>query len=56
MEIFVNGDEYYFNKIYSRDMEIFDVYVSEHYAVLIGSETHKIIYHSIYNKFLTENE
>lgn len=47
--MFLNGEDYYLNKIYSRDMEIFDVYVGEYYALFIGDEVHRIIYHSIYN-------
>jgi len=37
-------------------MEIYDVYVGEYYAILIGSEVHRVIYHSIYNKFINVTE
>lgn len=30
-------------------MDIYDVYVGEYYAILIGAEIHKVIYHSVYN-------
>ncbi|CAD8200511.1 unnamed protein product [Paramecium octaurelia] len=56
LEVLVNEDSYYFNKIYSKDMDIFDVWVGEHVAILIGSEVHRVIYHSVFNKFVTESE
>ncbi|CAD8194816.1 unnamed protein product [Paramecium pentaurelia] len=56
LEVLVNEDSYYFNKIYSKDMDIFDVWVGEHIAILIGSEVHRVIYHSVYNKFISESE
>lgn len=56
LEVLVNEDSYYFNKIYSKDMDIFDVWVGEHVAILIGSEVHRVIYHSVFNKFITESE
>lgn len=34
-----------------KDDEVFDVYVGEYYAILIGARYHRVIYHSIYNKF-----
>lgn len=36
-------------------MTINDVNVFEHYAVLIGDDGHKIIFHSIYEGFLDES-
>ena len=37
-------------------MDIFDVWVGEHIAILIGSEVHRVIYHSVYNKFISDSE
>ena len=37
-------------------MDIFDVWVGEHFAILIGSEVHRVIYHSVYNKIIIESE
>lgn len=37
-------------------MDIFDVWVGEHFAILIGSDVHRVIYHSIFNKFSKEIE
>lgn len=36
-------------------MSITNVNVFEHYAVLVGEDGHKIVYHSIYNKFLNQS-
>ncbi|CAD8200861.1 unnamed protein product [Paramecium pentaurelia] len=54
IEVFLQDNDYYFNRIYSKDMDIFDVYMGEHYAILIGQEIHRVIYHSIYNKYLNK--
>lgn len=54
IEVFLEDNDYYFNRIYSKDMDIFDVYMGEHYAILIGLEIHRVIYHSIYNKYLNK--
>ncbi|CAD8070580.1 unnamed protein product [Paramecium sonneborni] len=54
IEVFLDNNDYYFNRIYSKDMDIFDVYMGEHYAILIGQEIHRVIYHSIYNKYLNK--
>ncbi|CAD8120159.1 unnamed protein product [Paramecium sonneborni] len=56
LEVLVDEDNYYFNKIYSKDMEIYDVWVGEHVAILIGEENHRVIYHSVYNKFKIDSE
>ncbi|CAD8095119.1 unnamed protein product [Paramecium primaurelia] len=56
LEVFSQEDTYYFNKIYSKDMDIYDVWVGEHFAILIGAEIHRVIYHSIYNKFIEQTE
>ncbi|CAD8153468.1 unnamed protein product [Paramecium octaurelia] len=54
VEIFVDFQtkSYYYNNLYIDEMIINNVNVFEHYAVLIGDDGHKIIYHSIYNKFI----
>jgi len=33
-------------------MHLFDVAMFDHYAVLIGYDAHKLIYHSIYKGFV----
>lgn len=33
-------------------MDIYDVWVGEHFAILIGAEIHRVIYHSVYKKFV----
>jgi len=43
------NNEYYFNRFYRNEMLLFDVVVFDTYALLIGDDAHKIIYHSIYN-------
>lgn len=54
LEIFVDfeAENYYINQVYSKDMDIYDVYVGKFYAILIGSDIHRVIYHSTYHKFL----
>ncbi|CAK56913.1 unnamed protein product (macronuclear) [Paramecium tetraurelia] len=54
IEVFLQSNDYYFNRIYSKDMDIFDVYMGEQYAILIGQEIHRVIYHSIYNKHMNK--
>ncbi|CAD8187306.1 unnamed protein product [Paramecium octaurelia] len=56
LEVLSEDDSYYFNKIYSKDMDIYDVWVGEHFAILIGAEIHRVIYHSVYNKFVEQTE
>lgn len=42
-------------RFYVDEMAIFDVKIFEHFAVLIGYDAHKVVYHSIYQgiHFLT---
>lgn len=56
VEIFIDYEikSYYYNNLYIDEMIINDVNVFEHYAVLIGDDGHKIIYHSIYNQFINQ--
>ena len=51
VEVFLNfnNNQYYFNRFYMDDMAIYDVKMYETFAVLIGYDAHKIVYHSIYN-------
>ncbi|CAD8186166.1 unnamed protein product [Paramecium octaurelia] len=57
IEVFVNQVtyDYYINNYFFDEMTINDVNVFQYYAVLIGDDGHKIIYHSIYQGFLNEN-
>ncbi|CAD8076971.1 unnamed protein product [Paramecium primaurelia] len=56
LEIFVNKQDtqYYINNHYFEDMIINDVSVLEQYAILIGNNKHKIVYHSIYSGFIEQ--
>lgn len=47
--------QYYFNNFYIDELTVNSVAVFEHYAVLIGEDAHKIVYHSIYNEFVNED-
>ncbi|CAK82973.1 unnamed protein product (macronuclear) [Paramecium tetraurelia] len=57
IEVFVNQVtyDYYINNYFFDEMTINDVNVFQYYAVLIGDDGHKIIYHSVYQGFLNEN-
>ncbi|CAD8183034.1 unnamed protein product [Paramecium octaurelia] len=57
IEVFVNQVtyDYYINNYFFDEMTINDVNVFQYYAVLIGDDGHKIIYHSIYQGFLNQN-
>ncbi|TNV75014.1 hypothetical protein FGO68_gene2284 [Halteria grandinella] len=57
VEVFINFElqQYYFNSLYLDEMSINSVNVFEHYAVLVGEDGHKIVYHSIYNKFINQS-
>lgn len=58
LEVFVDFEQqvYYFNRLYQEDMEIFDVKVQKHWAVLIGKDIHKVVYHSVYKSFVSSFE
>jgi hypothetical protein len=45
-----------FLRIYKEDMQLFDVEVQEHWAVLIGYDAHRIVYHSVYKGFISQFE
>mgnify|MGYP001810465304 CR=1 FL=1 len=47
--------KHYFNTYYIDEMTINDVSVFDHYAILVGEDGHKIVYHSIYNDFIDED-
>ncbi|KAM3145769.1 hypothetical protein pb186bvf_002064 [Paramecium bursaria] len=57
VEIFVDLEnrKHYFNTYYIDEMTINDVSVFDHYAILVGEDGHKIVYHSIYNDFIDED-
>lgn len=50
IEVFIDFERktYYFNRIFDDQMQLFDVVMFDHYAVLIGYDAHKLIYHSIF--------
>lgn len=50
VEVFVNLEDntYYFNRFYMDDMAIFDVYMWSNFAVLVGDDAHRVIFHSVY--------
>jgi hypothetical protein len=37
-------------------MQIYDVAIFETYAILIGYDAHKVVYHSVYHGFQQENQ
>lgn len=37
-------------------MQIFDIDVHEHWAILIGYDAHRVVYHSVYNKFIQDQD
>jgi hypothetical protein len=53
--VFVNihQRDYFYNTFYIDEMTINDVNVFKYYAVLIGDDGHKIVYHSIYSGTLS---
>lgn len=57
VEIFVDilTGNYYFNTYHIDELTINNVAVFQHYAILIGEDGHKIVYHSIYNEFIDES-
>lgn len=58
LEVFIDfqSGSYYFNKRYQQDMQIFDIDVHEHWAILIGYDAHRVVYHSVYNKFIQDQD
>ena len=50
VEVFINfaDNTYYFNRFYMDDMAIFDVYMWDNFAVLVGDDAHRVIFHSVY--------
>lgn len=43
---------YFFNRYYLDEMQLYDVEVFEDYAILIGYDAHKVVFHSVYNGFI----
>ena len=61
LEVFIDlstGD-YYLNKynnilhprLYTQDMQLMDIEVHDYWAILIGLDAHRVVYHSVYKGF-----
>lgn len=57
VEVFVNFNDgsYYFNRYYEDEMQLNDVIIFPQYAILVGYDAHKLIYHSIYTGFIDKS-
>jgi hypothetical protein len=54
IEVFVNftDQSYYVNRVFADELQFYDVKMYPEYAILIGNDAHKLIYHSIYSAFI----
>jgi hypothetical protein len=57
VEVFVNvsSKQFYFNRYYMDEMQIYDVAIYETYAILIGYDAHRVVYHSVFHGFQQDN-